>query len=155
MARQGYLRSYPSARAFALLVCGELSDSDPPMCFSVSAANVAKETAMMTDEGGPEIELPKIPMQMLFAAMLIDALHAAFKNAVETFDRVGMNLAAYIFVRFVTDALMACEMIAEREIMRYSNRVRLGVDDSERTVRALRGIVGKRLKYRDSWQGHA
>src|ERR1700730_8176104 len=41
MARQGYLRSYPSARAFALLVCGELSDSDPPMCFSVSATLAA------------------------------------------------------------------------------------------------------------------
>jgi transposase-like protein len=31
---------------------------------------------------------------------------------------------------------------------RYSNRVRLGVDDVERTRRALRGIVGKRLTYR-------
>lgn len=31
---------------------------------------------------------------------------------------------------------------------RYSNRVRLGVDDVERTTRAVRGIVGKRLTYR-------
>lgn len=31
---------------------------------------------------------------------------------------------------------------------RYSNRVGLGVDDGERTVRALKGIVGKRLTYR-------
>ena len=31
---------------------------------------------------------------------------------------------------------------------RYSNRIRLGVDDSERTARALKGIVGKRLTYR-------
>jgi transposase-like protein len=31
---------------------------------------------------------------------------------------------------------------------RYSNRVRLGVNDEARTVRALRGIVGKRLTYR-------
>jgi hypothetical protein len=31
---------------------------------------------------------------------------------------------------------------------RYSNRIRLGVDDVERTKRALRGIVGKRLTYR-------
>lgn len=31
---------------------------------------------------------------------------------------------------------------------RYSNRVKLGVDDSERTARALKGIVGKRLTYR-------
>jgi transposase-like protein len=33
---------------------------------------------------------------------------------------------------------------------RYNERIALGVDDSERTVRMLRGIVGKRLTYRDS-----
>ena len=33
---------------------------------------------------------------------------------------------------------------------RYSNRVKLGVDDKQRTVTALRGIVGKRLTYRSS-----
>ncbi len=31
---------------------------------------------------------------------------------------------------------------------RYSSRVRLGVDDAQRTVTALRGIVGKRLTYK-------
>jgi transposase-like protein len=31
---------------------------------------------------------------------------------------------------------------------RYNNRIRLGVDDAERTDNALRGIVGKRLTYR-------
>jgi transposase-like protein len=30
---------------------------------------------------------------------------------------------------------------------RYSNRVRLGIDDVERTARAVKGIVGKRLTY--------
>ena len=33
---------------------------------------------------------------------------------------------------------------------RYSNLVALGVDDAERTLRAISGVVGKRLKYRDS-----
>jgi transposase-like protein len=33
---------------------------------------------------------------------------------------------------------------------RYSNRVRLGVDDVERTARAVKGIVGKRLTYATS-----
>jgi hypothetical protein len=33
---------------------------------------------------------------------------------------------------------------------RYNQRVALGIDDAERTVSALRGIVGKRLTYRDS-----
>jgi hypothetical protein len=33
---------------------------------------------------------------------------------------------------------------------RYSNRARLGVDDETRSGRALAGIVGKRLTYRQS-----
>jgi hypothetical protein len=33
---------------------------------------------------------------------------------------------------------------------RYNRRAALGVDDTARTVEALSGIVGKRLKYRDS-----
>jgi transposase-like protein len=33
---------------------------------------------------------------------------------------------------------------------RYNERIALGIDDSERTTRALRGIIGKRLLYRDS-----
>jgi hypothetical protein len=31
---------------------------------------------------------------------------------------------------------------------RYSNRVALGVDDTARTVEALRGLTGKRLTYK-------
>lgn len=31
---------------------------------------------------------------------------------------------------------------------RHSNRIALGVDDVERTERAIRGIIGKRLTYR-------
>ena len=31
---------------------------------------------------------------------------------------------------------------------RYSNRIKLGVDDTERSRRALKGVVGKRLTYR-------
>ena len=33
---------------------------------------------------------------------------------------------------------------------RYNNRTRLGVDDAQRADAALKGIVGKRLTYRDS-----
>jgi hypothetical protein len=32
--------------------------------------------------------------------------------------------------------------------VRHSNRVKLGVDDTERAERALNGVVGKRLTYR-------
>lgn len=37
---------------------------------------------------------------------------------------------------------------------RYSNRIALGVDDKARAERALDGIVGKRLTYRDSSVAH-
>jgi transposase-like protein len=33
---------------------------------------------------------------------------------------------------------------------RYNHRIRLGITDTARTTKALRGIVGKRLKYKDS-----
>ena len=33
---------------------------------------------------------------------------------------------------------------------RYNNRIALGVNDTARTETALRGIIGKRLTYRDS-----
>jgi hypothetical protein len=36
---------------------------------------------------------------------------------------------------------------------RYNNRIALGVNDTARTEAALRGIVGKRLTYRDSSLG--
>ena len=38
---------------------------------------------------------------------------------------------------------------------RYSNRVRLGVDDVQRTELAIKGIVGKRLTYRTTGVGEA
>ena len=31
---------------------------------------------------------------------------------------------------------------------RYNNRIRLGINDQQRTDNAIRGIVGKRLTYR-------
>ena len=31
---------------------------------------------------------------------------------------------------------------------RYNTRVALGLDDSERTARAIKGMIGKRLTYR-------
>lgn len=36
---------------------------------------------------------------------------------------------------------------------RQNTRVALGIDDVERTKRAIRGMVGKRLTYRDSSLG--
>jgi hypothetical protein len=47
----------------------------------------------------PEIEFSEIAMQMPLAAMLVDALHAAFEDAVVALDRVRMDLHARFAVR--------------------------------------------------------
>ena len=38
----------PSARAFALLVCGELSDCDPPMCFKLFVSSAVPSAAFLS-----------------------------------------------------------------------------------------------------------
>jgi hypothetical protein len=38
----------PSARAFALLVCGELSDCDPPMCFKLFVSSAGPSVAFLS-----------------------------------------------------------------------------------------------------------
>jgi len=72
------------------------------------------------------------------------------------FDAVHTNtVEGYysIFKRGMTGVYQHCSekhlhrYLAEFDF-RYSNRVRLGVDDVQRTERALKGIVGKRLTYR-------
>jgi transposase-like protein len=58
-----------------------------------------------------------------------------------------------IFKRGMVGVYQHCEerhlhrYLAEFDF-RYSNRIRLGVDDDERTERAVKGVVGKRLTYR-------
>ena len=49
-------------------------------------------------------------------------------------------------LRVVTDPAIEQEEFD----FRYNSRVRLGVDDTARTDRALKGIVGKRLTYRSA-----
>ena len=50
---------------------------------------------------------------MLLAAMLINAFHATFEDAVVARNRIRVDRAAHVFIGFVTDALMACEVVAE------------------------------------------
>ncbi len=64
-----------------------------------------------------KVKFGQITVQMLLAAMLVDALHAALENAEIAFNGISVNVAANVFVCLVADALMARKMIAEREIM--------------------------------------
>ena len=119
--------------------------------------NVAKETAMMTDEGGHYSRLSSD-----FAS------HETVQHKADEYvryddDRViaTNTVEGYfsIFKRGMKGVYQHCgekhlhRYLAEFDF-RYNNRTRLGIDDGDRTIYALRGIVGKRLTYRDSSTGH-
>jgi transposase-like protein len=114
-------------------------------------ANIAKETALMTDEASHYNEI---------GGEFVS--HETVNHSKEEYVRghVSTNTVEgfySIFKRGMTGVYLHCsEKHLHRYLsefdFRYSNRVRLGVDDVERTERALKGIVGKRLTYRAS--GH-
>jgi transposase-like protein len=109
-------------------------------------ANVARETAVMTDEGLQYKYLSKD-----FAS------HETVNHGKEEYARGDVTTNTVegffsIFKRGMNGVYQHCSekhlhrYLAEFDF-RYSNRVRLGVDDVERTSRAVKGIVGKRLTY--------
>lgn len=60
----------------------------------------------------PEIEFVQIRLQVLFAAVVIHATHAALENAKIAFDCVRRRLAARIFAVAMIDRLMRRERLA-------------------------------------------
>jgi transposase-like protein len=110
-------------------------------------ANIDCGTAMMTDQATWYSEIGA-----KFAS------HETVNHSIDEYVRgiVHTNtVEGYysIFKRGITGLYQHC---SERHLhrylsefdFRYSNRIRLGVDDVERTERAIKGIVGKRLTYR-------
>jgi transposase-like protein len=113
----------------------------------VIRANVTKETTLMTDEGRYYLEVGRE-----------FARHGRVNHRVDEYVRgdAHTNTAEgffSIFKRGMQGVYQHCHekhlhrYLAEFDF-RYSNRVRLGIDDAERTARAIKGIVGKRLTYR-------
>jgi transposase-like protein len=114
-------------------------------------ANVAKESAVMTDAASWYKNL-KVEAN-------INGPHETVNHTDGEYVRRGYihtnTVEGYysIFKRGMKGVYQHC---AEKHLHRYlaefdfrcSNRVRLGVDDVQRTERALKGIVGKRLTYR-------
>ncbi|MER9470300.1 IS1595 family transposase [Mesorhizobium sp. M0482] len=112
-------------------------------------ANIARESALMTDESG-----------IYRRAGQDFASHDFVTHSKDEYVRgdVHTNIVEgyySIFKRGMKGIYQHCgeqhlhRYLAEFDF-RYSNRIALGVDDNNRTVRAMAGIVGKRLKYRDS-----
>jgi transposase-like protein len=113
----------------------------------VIRANVAKETTLMTDEGRYYLEVGRE-----------FARHDRVNHRIDEYVRgdAHTNTAEgffSIFKRGMQGVYQHCHekhlhrYLAEFDF-RYSNRIKLGVDDAERTARAVKGIVGKRLTYR-------
>lgn len=112
-------------------------------------ANIAKESALMTDEATLYRRLGRE-----FTS------HEYVKHSADEYVRGTVHtntVEGYysIFKRGMKGIYQHCgeqhlhRYLAEFDF-RYSNRIALGVDDNNRTVKAMAGIVGKRLKYRDS-----
>jgi transposase-like protein len=110
-------------------------------------ANIAKETAVMTDDAGQYAHLGKE-----FAS------HEYVNHSAGEYGRGDVHTNTIegfysIFKRGMTGVYQHCSekhlhrYVAEFDF-RYSNRVALGVNDMERAEKLARGIVGKRLTYR-------
>lgn len=110
-------------------------------------ANIAKEAHVMTDQAGYYRYLSKS-----FAA------HTTVNHELKEYVRGETHtntIEGYfsIFKRGMKGVYQHCgeghlqRYLAEFDF-RYSNRVKLGIDDLARTEKAVDGIVGKRLTYR-------
>src|SRR5579863_9689983 len=102
-----------------------------------------------------EIELGQIAVQVLFLAMLIDALHAALEDRIVAFGGVGVGVEAghavgvAVFVAAMIDGRMVGELAANLGVMRrfVGHKVRLARDvlaHDRRDVRDGRAVDMKR-----------
>ena len=110
-------------------------------------ANVSRESRLHTDES-----------RLYFGADQHFSSHETVKHSAKEYVRgdVHTNSAEGYFSIFKRGMKGVYQHCKEKHLhrylsefdFRYSNRVRLGVDDVERTARAVQGAVGKRLTYR-------
>ena len=134
-----------SARSF------HIDNASISQVHNIARDNVKRETALMTDEARHYDNVGE-----RFAS------HETVKHSDDEYVRyegeriISTNtVEGYysIFKRGMKGVYQHCSekhlhrYLAEFDF-RYSNRVRLGVDDVERTARAVKGIIGKRLTYR-------
>lgn len=123
-----------------------VDDLKPATIAPILRENMSREARLATDEGGHYLHIGKE-----FAE------HGVVRHGKEEYvvGEVHTNtIEGYfsIFKRGMKGIYQHCgkkhlhRYLAEFDF-RYSNRVKLGIDDSERAGIALKGIVGKRLTY--------
>src|ERR1700735_668047 len=72
-----------------------------------------------------EIKLREITVQMLFGAMLVDALHAALEDRIVALNRVRADVSPSIFISTMVDRIVAQKVSADLLIP----AALIGVDD--------------------------
>jgi transposase-like protein len=118
----------------------------------ILSENIDREARVMTDEAGQYSRLGDSFAEHEF---VVHGAGEYVRGEVHTNTLEGFFS---IFKRGMKGVYQHCakkhlhRYAAEFEF-RYNNRVALGVNDSDRVERALTGIVGKRLLYRDSSVG--
>jgi hypothetical protein len=60
-----------------------------------------------------KVELSKVTVQVLFAAMLVDAGHATLENRIVTFNGIGVDDPTHIFISRMVDGLVHPKFLAE------------------------------------------
>ena len=118
----------------------------------ILSANVAKEARLRTDEAKHYITPGKAFADHQSVAHARDEYVSRTDPMVHTNTVEGFYS---IFKRGMKGVYQHCSKkhlhrYAAEFDFRYSNRVALGVDDQERAVRALQGVVGRRLTYRST-----
>ena len=115
----------------------------------IMKVNIAEETRIMTDEAGQYGKLKDHFANHEFASHGADE---CIRGEVHT------NTAESYYSVFKRGMKGVYQYCAEKHLhryvaefdFRYNSRIKLGVNDAQRTGNALRGIVGKRLTYRDA-----
>jgi transposase-like protein len=118
----------------------------------ILSANIAREARLLTDEA------PRYIGHGRMFASHASVNHGAEEYVSRTDPTVHTNTIEGYFSIFKRGMKGVYQHASKRHLhrymaefdFRYSNRVALGVNDLDRTSRALAGVVGKRLKYRDS-----
>lgn len=120
----------------------------------IVAANVAKESRLMTDEGKHYIPIGKRFADHQSVNHGIDewVRGDAYTNTLEGFYSIFKRGFKGIYQHCAEKHLH--RYLAEYDF-RYNNRSAAGIEDAERATKALRGIVGKRLTYRSVDQAEA
>ena len=121
--------------------------------------NIARETALMTDEGEPIQPLgPRLRRATKPSNSKRDEYDSLSRRPYH--NQHGRRLLLSVFKRGMKGVYQHCRekhlhrYLAEFDF-RYSNRSALGVEDGERAAKALKGIEGKRLTYRISCEATA